>query len=343
MPVQGDKLERIMERVQLLLARADHPNTPPAEAEIARSQADALMFRYKIDTLTQRDESTPSFEAKWAQVIVCEAQNEFSAHYTSIVAAILKHNQLRYKWLVDWRDDGTGTQRRYYIADFVGYPSDVAYSEILVTSALAAFGRALEPKFNYEETHAQNALRLRRGGMERHRIARILFGDSETVNEQKAKNRKVTRLIKEEAARIGEPHLADEVLGRGTSIKTFRESYAHGFYSTLVQRLQRMSLERGQNADGALVLASLKERVDEAFYEKYPNMRPTTTRDDRILGNDQKECAKCKAAKSGYCREHSWKRPRRARAGAFSQSAYASGSAAARRVDLGSVRKGINN
>lgn len=328
----SEKLAKVMEQVQLLLARADHPTTPPAEADLARSRAEILMFRYKIDTVSQPEIATN--EPSWSAFIVCETSSEWANFYSSIATLIAGHTSLRVRTKGEWKDDGTGTERRYYVAHMVGFESDVRYAEILMSSALMAFGKALEPKFDHGETHAQNALRLRRGGMERRRIALILFGTSETVNEQKAKNRKVTKLIKEEATRIGEPELADEVLGRGNSIKTFRESYASGFYSTLVHRLQRMAFERGQYSDGAVVLASLKERVDEAFYAKFPEMRPQPV-GTKVLGEPQAECLKCKAAKSGFCREHSWKRPRAARQGAFSMSAYNSGSSAARKVDLG--------
>lgn len=44
-----DKYERTMSRIKALLARAEHPNTPPAEAEISREQAEKLMVQYSVD------------------------------------------------------------------------------------------------------------------------------------------------------------------------------------------------------------------------------------------------------------------------------------------------------
>ncbi len=45
-------LSGMMRKVTALLANADDPATPPAAAETYRAKADALMFKYKIDSLT---------------------------------------------------------------------------------------------------------------------------------------------------------------------------------------------------------------------------------------------------------------------------------------------------
>src|SRR3954454_13937094 len=47
-PVPGVD-DRVLERVRKLLARAEHPATPPAEAEACSEKAAALMSRYVID------------------------------------------------------------------------------------------------------------------------------------------------------------------------------------------------------------------------------------------------------------------------------------------------------
>jgi hypothetical protein len=144
----------------------------------------------------------------------------------------------------------------------------------------------------------------------------------------------VTRLIKEGADRAGEDHA--KVLGRGNNIKTFRESYALGFWGTLEDRLRNLALARGE-ADKGLVLASLKQQVDDLFFDKYPHLRPRPAESGRkpyIAPNAN--CEKCAKAKSGYCREHGHLRPRSGgRSPAFNYGAYDAGGDAARTVDLG--------
>lgn len=343
--IQGNKLERIMERIQLLIARADHPNTPPAEAEVARHQADTLMFKYKIETLSQPE--SVGLEPIWGKVILCDVYNEFSNFYYSLGIAIVQHTGCLYHQSSETNpEDGF----RYYTLEFVGFEGDVRYAEMLLTSALLAFSKALEPKFNKEESLEANAFRLRQGGMERARIANLMFGPSETVNEQKGKNRRVTTLIKQHANRIGRPELAEELLGRKTNIKTYRRSFANGFYSTLIQRIRQLGADRAASGEGELVLHSMKERIEEALYTKFPHLRPRPQEarigDGYSQRSSQRDCDRCAKTKSGYCREHSWMKPRRGRTTyqSFSQAAASSGARAARSVDLGAgTRRKIGN
>lgn len=349
MAAQGDKFERIMERVQLLIARADHPGTPPEEADTARKMADALMFKYKIDTLSA-PETGSAVEPIWTSIIISENGNLWSNFYVGIVQDIVRHSGCLMQRKMEQKVDDAGFSKWYNVAHVVGFEGDVRYVEMLVASALLAFGRALEPKVHPEESDAANALRLRQGGMERRRIALALFGQWSSENEMKAKNRKVTNLIKQEAERIGQPHLAKELLGRGNNIKTYRESYANGFYWTLSDRIRRLGIERAQSGNGALVLGNWKERLEEALYVKFPNLRPVPSR-NVLPGHDDgvkshKDCPKCHKAKSGYCRDHMWLKPSTAkgRANAYSSAGNRAGSNAARTVDLGpGGRAGIGN
>lgn len=333
---QQTKLQKVMEQVQLLIARADHPTTPPAEAETARKRADRLMMQYKIESLTapqQTDLNAPA----WATIICGQQSSEWLNFYASIGEYAARFAGCRTVGEWKWIKEEDGVERQFYVVNLVGFEGDVRYVEMLASSALMAFGSLLEPKFNQEETHAENALRLRKGGMERRRIAEVLFGSSSSINEQKAFNRRVTTMITQEAKRQGTPELVEELLGRGNSIKTYRESYASGFYNTLVQRLKKVADERAAFSDGTLVIANYRDRIDEAFYERYPNRRPkTTVGDSRTLGSPRENCPKCRQAKSGYCREHSYLKPSYAKTQkAFSSAGAAAGRRAASAVDLG--------
>lgn len=333
------KLAKIMERVQMLLARADHPNTPPAEAELSRQRADKLMLQYKIEALSApqaKDLNAPV----WHEIILSQRGSEWGHFYKAIADYAVRFVGCRARTLWEQKVDEEGRQDYYYVMHLVGFDGDVKYVEMLVTTALKAFGELLEPKFNPSETHAENALRLRKGGMERRRIAEVLFGAASTINEQKGFNRRVTKMIQQEAARQGEPHLAAELLGRGNNIKTYRESYANGFYNTLVSRMQRLAAERAAYSSGELVLADYKNRVDEAFYERYPNLRPQPVKQ---IGTPSEECAKCRRAKSGYCRDHSYLKPSTARGKErpYSMAGHRAGSRAAAQVDLGGPARRI--
>ena len=331
----SENLDGIIRKVTALIARADHPSTPPAEASACRDKADALMFKYKIETLTTPETKSLASTPVWKDIFLCRVGNEWRNHYYSLAAAVLDRQKCRYQWESAVNpEDG----KRYYILRAVGLESDIAYAQVLVMSAIAAFGHHLEPKPDPSEDFDAACLRLRRGGMERRRITLALLGGWSTENEMKAKNRKVTQAIKREAARIGQPHLADELLGRGNNIKTYRDSYAGGFLYTLRGRLRDNQRDEALNQH-AVVLASAKDAVDEAFYTRYPHLRPKAVIDASSY-KTRADCPKCAKAKSGYCREHQWLKPRAFRETAYSAAGSRAGSAAARSVDLKSFGGG---
>ncbi len=337
MPEPTGDLSSVMRKVAALLANADDPATPPAAAETYRSKADALMFKYKIDSLTpQAGKPAAKPAIKWVTIWVSRLTSEWAHFYIGIAQAVLAHNDCRYAVEYERNEEDGYT---WAVLHVVGLTSDVEYSELLIANATLGFQRRLEPKPEPGEPFPAACLRMRQGGMERKRIAMLLLGTWNTENEMKSKNRKVTAAIKEEAERIGQPQLAQELLGRGTNIKTYRTSYANSFYWTLTTRIRQHRFDAAQE-EVALVLAGAKDIVDEAYYEKYPSRRPKATVESSAP--KQAECAKCKAAKSGYCKEHAWMKPSNARARhtPYSSAGNRAGANAARSVDLGGVGQG---
>ena len=72
------------------------------------------------------------------------------------------------------------------------------------------------------------------------------------------------------------------------------------------------------------------------FFAEYPHLRPSESgRAEYVAPN--KDCTKCKSAKSGYCREHQYLKPStgRGRPMAYNYEAASMGRDAARTVDLG--------
>lgn len=343
----------MLRKVRALIAKADASEFPD-EADAFRRGADALMFKYKIDLATAPAEERLAggySKPEWREIDICAMGNEWYNYYSGIALAIVRHVDARSVTLRDSRNSK-------YVLRVVGFGADLDYIEMLLTSATLAFGKKMEPTVDPKESDAANAYRLRMGGMERGRIANALWGalsaeeavtegwvsvgsgyqadkrwTTKPSNETKARNRKVTNLIKQGATEAGMDPAT--ILGQGNSIKTFRESYANGFYFTLTSRLRNLGLERGET-DKGLVLASLERQVEDMFYGEYPHLKPAQTgRDDYIAPNAT--CTKCKATKSGYCREHMYLKPSTAkrRAGAYNHEASNLGSDAARTVDLG--------
>jgi hypothetical protein len=123
--------DRILERVRKLLARAEHPSTPPAEAEACSEKAAAMMSRYVIDQ-AMLDASAPG-SAPIVQRIVLEAP------YTIAKAVLLDRVAKSFRVCVAiGADHGAGRR-----CTMVGYAADIAMTELLFTSLLLQASSAM--------------------------------------------------------------------------------------------------------------------------------------------------------------------------------------------------------
>lgn len=331
-PTAEDNLEKMLRKVSALLAQADHPNTGPAEADTFRAKAEALMYRYRIDEAMLAQAPGVGTKAEhpvWHSFNICRFTSEFDNHYRLMAQSACHHVGVRYVQRTETvYDDQTGNGETYYVAECVGYASDHRIVEVLFLSMSMAFQQRLEPKYDSSLSEATNAYIMRSAGMEGWRIAKAIYND-----DAKSLRVKVRKLFKEEAIARGEDPTV--LLGKGNSVKAFREDYAGGFVATMRSRLRNMRASRGENETG-LVLAGRLETVNEAFYERYPQYRPAAPEAGPYRAPNF-GCKKCAKAKSGYCREHGWLRPRYRKVGrSLNAAAYDRGSDAARTVDLGS-------
>lgn len=363
MSIQSVKLDAMLRRVQALLRQADHPNTPPTEANVFRAKAEALMMAYRIDEAMLVSESGGGIKPKWSELDVCDERSEFSEYYRSICLSVINHVEVR--GVIRRRKldpDGDRFSTRVHRCFYVGFDSDLRIVGALFTSAQLAFQTRLEPRYDPELSDQVNAYIMRRAGMEGWRIASLLWGNRDEKNLYKAR-----RLFKKEALERGED--PSELLGQGNSMRTFRDSYAYGFARELEARLLLMRHARGANS-AELALAGRKEAIDEAFYERYPEYAPpkplptgpATEEDTEGSGEGQERakgelyrnharttytdpratCEKCQKAKSGYCRDHAYLRPStpRYREVQIHPAGLKRGREAARSLDLGSSSGG---
>lgn len=185
------------------------------------------------------------------------------------------------------------TEQGYVIrAHVVGYDEDVRYAEMLFTSARIVFQDKLEPRVDPNLSDQVNAYRLRSAGIERVRIAKMLWGNTDKVFMGR-----VGRLYKAECAERGEEAMLS---GRGVTGEAYREQYAEAFVTTISNRLY-MARHAATASGGGVVLHGRKERITEAFYAFYPDQRPRPA----LPAAEVTPCEKCAKAKRGYCNEHS--------------------------------------
>jgi hypothetical protein len=161
------------------------------------------------------------------------------------------------------------------------------------------------------------------------------YADKPADHVDKSLNKRVSQIFTAESLKRGEdPSI---LLGRGNNVSTFRASYAEAFTDTVWSRLLRMRHARSQDTT-SLVLADVKARVDEVFYEKFPYFRPVPAgTPGAAYVSPTENCERCQNAKSGYCREHNYLKPSNAavKERPYSRAGWDRGERAAESVDLG--------
>lgn len=314
--VSPEKLRKVMEQINLLLARADHPNTPPPEAELSRTRAERMMFLYRIEEASLDSESKAKMgikpmKATWR---VCTWNNEFADQYRSLVSTVVNHVDGLGVTRHEWDADGTG----WAMVDVYGFESDLAYGEALWASIRLAFRSMLEPTLDERLSEAENVYRMRNAGMERIRIAEVMgYGTTGSATA------KVTRIFKAACAERGED--AAVLLGKGNNVKQYRKSYSEAFSNTMWTRLYNLRTGRGQNS-GEIVLANRKEECRELMYADYPHLRPKVmTPEEKAASDERIRKALAKA------------RRRKPKPDRTNWAAHDRGAHAARTVDLGPV------
>lgn len=334
-PNPTKNLEDLIRKIEALLNTADHPNTPEHEADTARNMAEALMFKYRIEEhqLSADGEAPSVIESPdWSTFVVSPYDSEFDSHYYSLFLSVVRHFDLMTNLRTEYRDD-----MMYYVGDVVGYESDRRFVQMVWQSIRLSFQKNLEPRVDPDLSFEENCYNLRNAGMEGWKIARAVFGDDAKSNRIKARN-----AARKWAERVGED--ASAFSGRGNNMKAYRVSYRQAFISTIQGRLHSMARARAIEEAGTLVLASRTEAIKEAYYERFPDARPKPAMEGaaRSTRTEQDACKKCQKAKSGYCRDHSWMRPRKPKTVRLNQGAYARGTSAAQSVDLGITNREVN-
>lgn len=287
---------KMINRVALLMAQADHPNTGPAESETFRAKAQELMLKYRIAEEELRITQLASGVAATpitSEMFIASFESKYRNEYYSMFYWIADHLDVRFSQ--SWGklvDEETGEYQYVLNATVVGFDTDIRLLEVIYTGVALHFGSVLEPKINPALSDQENCYALRGAGVERHRVADLLWGAGSS--KISSRNAKVSTLYTAECEARGED---PRVVGRSVNAKTYRETFARYYVDEIRTRLWKMKSTAGTDS-GALVLHGRTAAVDEAFYNLYPERRPSTEVEN------SEPCPKCARAKSGHCRDH---------------------------------------
>jgi hypothetical protein len=137
--------ERVLDRVRKLLAKAEHPGTPPAEAEAFSVKAAELMARHLIDEAMLEAGSATASRPEVRTI-------EVDPPYALARSVLLSHVAQAHRARVVIR--GSAAKAGSRLCTLVGFPADLAATELLFTSLLlqasaamrAASAGAVNPK-----------------------------------------------------------------------------------------------------------------------------------------------------------------------------------------------------
>lgn len=311
--------DSMMAKVRALLDKAESTEFA-AEADAYRTKAEELMAKYRIEIEDLLAGKTLAEGIAAPSPIPFDTQvcrnGQFSGHYAHMWGQVVTHVGVRShtRWVYSGGEP-------IWTAEGVGFDADVQYAELLYTAARMAFSERLEPKVDAKLSDQENVYRLRSAGIERVRIADIMWGNTDKVFLGR-----VGRMYKAECALRNEtPALS----GRGVTGAAYREAYANEFIFEFARRLQA-----ARSGGSGVALGNRETVLSEAFYQRFPHLRPKAAVEG---GEAYKPCEKCTKNKTGACREHPLG-PRGPKGrdpySAAAMRGRASGSAAARAVDI---------
>jgi hypothetical protein len=316
-------------KVQALLNLADDERTPEHEAASARERAEKMMHEYRIDE-SELAEARPDLAIKpvRSEFTICLQNSQYLETYWQVFCDVSRHVGVRHH--NDWRRDPE-TGQHLLVGVVVGYQSDVWYAENLYTAARHTFASRMEPQYDPKLTDAENIYNLRSAGITRQRVAAMVWGSPNTKNNPD--HGKVGRIYRAECERRGED---PAVMGKGNTAANFRLAYSKTFAGTMWSRLRSAKLGVDVDSGGALVLANRKDKVDEAFYDYFPHLRPSNSTEVATAELTEKEKKAAERDRVRRLREwqKKYEKEQRAMASAGGRVGQAAGEHAAYQVDL---------
>lgn len=325
-----------------LLANAEDESLPEEARKAYQAKAEKLMREYRIEEEEAiASESTAAVPVSDTLVVMEHSAygNPLRQYYWDMLSRIANHCGIRIsgKYLGSRYADDSRLE-----ATLVGYEGDIRYAELLYTAARLVFLTRIDTRVDRSLSDQENCYYMRGSGMSRKAIATALWGSEPTDG---AAHGKVQKLYMAECAKREE---TPKVSGRGIQVDIYRKAYAEGFVNQLGYRL-RAAAEAVNKESGGIVLHGRQERVDEAFYQMFPGMRPMSAEAAAKLAAEAEEaernCERCKRTKhrSGKCDIHrprymtsaEYKRYRRTQDSAEARAGMRAGGRAANDVHIG--------
>lgn len=306
-----------LETIRALMARAEHPNTPPPEAELALRQANRMMARHAIDeaqaraSMSEAERRAPVQEV-WTWM---SGHSEYHPYLRSMLEAIAANNRCMAVIASSYRDAEV---------TMVGFREDVDWVQMLYTSCQLTFLSKLSPTWNKELGIDANVYAFKVAGHSWNSIWGLMathhFGiDDDRLHEEYTpyadRGRLYTGRIRREGGgyydrgdwrEFGLPcgprspsnkyllrayRRHAKLIGDENPIETqrldaYRRSFAKGFSEQIEYRLRRMKADADEEVAASGQEVALRDAfadVREAFYREFPDLHPEEVRRKQMV------------------------------------------------------------
>lgn len=321
----------VLRKIRAMLDRAEHPNTPPEEADTARKMADELMYRYTIEEF-ELEFAKPSHAREKPQMRVFKFFGD--QNYYSIDQEIRNNFYRLFRQLALFCGVKVGILYTNE-ASIVGYERDLDYLDLMYTKIRMHMSMNLDPTPDPIVTWQENLARLKRAGFKWEKIhytlAKADLKDYPYTGQRWERKIGVrfTKVFTDYCKAHGEFRLYD-------SPDVWRRSFTEGYVHEVATRIRDLERLRGGYSGGKeLVLANRDEDLLNALWDYFPNLKP------HPAGCDCDSCHYCGRPGCKRVRCENARRPVRSsraqiRAVQYSAHAAAAGRKAGATVDLSS-------
>lgn len=251
--------DKMIQRVRSLLERAGHAETPEEERAACLAKADELMHKYRIEramlNFDHRDQAKEIISKK----IPNEYSNEYSSILNSIYFSILRHA-------------GAQVKMGYDQLIAVGYEEDIQFGMLLYTDVHREFVSRMFPAWDGWRSFEENVQRIKDSGRSWMDIVKMA---PERYNLNANSGSRLRSAYKREYAKQGWEMPKQQT----RTPEKFRDSFASSFEDRILNRLrhyQKTNDGVDVNDKVSLAVRTDQERIREAFYDLYPEMRPAT-------------------------------------------------------------------
>lgn len=255
--------KKLLQKIRGLLELANDERNHEGEREAAFAKAQQLMDQHRIESaMLDYGKSTPTRFPIHYQIKI--PYSIFSDKKYSMLYYIAEHFDVRCVWNGE-------------IASLTGMQDSIEMMELVYTLTVMEFETKIEPVWSSERSFDANVFALHGAGRKWVDIARTANrhgGNPRTGKPGSTTDGSWLRsAYARECARQGiQPRRQTQ------RHEAYQESFASSFLGTILMRLRKMRKDadeaRGGSVDNLPAIMSVKDRVNAAFWQKFPHLHP---------------------------------------------------------------------